>query len=433
MTEEREIRIDVPVMARVEGEASLLIRTHAGRIEALKLRIFEPPRLFEKILEGRDWFEVPDMVARICGICPVAYQMSAVQALESLFEVDPGPWVHAQRRVMYCGEWLQSHSLHIHLLAAPDYLGFSNVIETAKQHPQVVRRGLALQALGNDLVRLYGGRSVHPVGVRVGGFHRAPAMAEVGALLVRLRAALPEAEALLAWTAALPLPQDAQDFTSVALRHPTDYPMNAGRLVSDRGLDIECADFETHFVERQEQGSTALYCYLNSQPYLVGPLARLNLNLDRLPLAVRTALERTGIHFPSRNMFHSIVARAVEILLALHEAIRLLADYQLPTQPYHDVSPRTGTAFGCTEAPRGLLWHRYDMQADGNVQHARIVPPTSQNQARIEQDLHHSLTTFGLAHSDAELTLRGETVIRNYDPCISCATHFLDLRREPRP
>jgi sulfhydrogenase subunit alpha len=433
MTEQRDIRIEVPVMARVEGEASLSIRTHAGNIEALRLRIFEPPRLFEKFLEGRDWFEVPDMVARICGICPVAYQMSAVQALEELFGIDPGPWVRAQRRVLYCGEWLQSHSLHIHLLAAPDFLGFANVIETAQQHPQVVRRGLALQALGNDLIRLYGGRSVHPVGVRVGGFHRAPAPAEVAALLARLRAALPEAEALVAWTAVLPLPQDEQDFTSVALRHPTDYPLNEGRLVSDRGLDIARSEFDQHFIERQEQGSTALYCSLDGQPYLVGPLARLNLNLDRLPPAVRTVLERTGIRFPSRNMFHSIVARAVEILLALHEAIRLLAEYQLPVQPYREVMPRAGTAFGCTEAPRGLLWHRYAMNADGSVQQARIVPPTSQNQARIEQDLHQSLSTYGLAHSDAELKLRGETVIRNYDPCISCATHFLDLCREHRP
>jgi sulfhydrogenase subunit alpha len=432
MTEQRDIRIEVPVMTRVEGEASLSMRTHAGNIEALKLRIFEPPRLFEKFLEGRDWFEVPDMVARICGICPVAYQMSAVQALEALFMVDPGPWVRDQRRVLYCGEWLQSHSLHIHLLAAPDFLGFENVIETAQRHPEVVRRGLALQALGNDLIRLYGGRSVHPVGVRVGGFHRAPEMSDVAALLVRLRTALPEVEALVAWSAALPLPQDEQNFASVALRHAADYPLYEGRLVSDRGLDIARSDFEQHFSERQEQGSTALYCSLEGQPYLVGPLARLNINYDRLPAAVHSVLESTGIRFPSRNMFHSIVARAVEMLLALHEAIRLLTDYHVPTKSFQEVTVRAGAAIGCSEAPRGLLWHRYDMNADGSVQKARIVPPTSQNQARIEQDLNQSLSAYGLAHSDAELKLRSETVIRNYDPCISCATHFLDLRREQR-
>ena len=235
MTEEREIRIEVPVMARVEGEASLSIRTHDGRIEALKLRIFEPPRLFEKFLEGRDWYEVPDMVARICGICPVAYQMSAVQALETLFGIDPGPWVRAQRRVLYCGEWMQSHSLHIHLLAAPDFLGFSNVIETAQKHPQVVRRGLALQALGNDLIRLYGGRSVHPVGVRVGGFYRAPSLVRIREIREKLRAALPETEALVPWTAGIKVPHDEQDFVSVAMQHPVEYPMSAAGSASAMG------------------------------------------------------------------------------------------------------------------------------------------------------------------------------------------------------
>ncbi len=430
MTDQREIRIEVPVLARVEGEASLTLRARGGHIEELKLRIFEPPRLFEKFLEGREYAEVPDMVARICGICPVAYQMSAVQALETLFGIEPDPWVRAQRRVMYCGEWLQSHSLHIHLLAAPDFLGFPNAIALAAKHPEIVRRGLVLQALGNDLIRLYGGRSVHPVGVRVGGFHHAPAPAEVQALLVRLQAALPEAEALLAWSASLSLPADDQEFTSVALRHASEYPMNEGRLVSDRGLDIAIDEFEQHFSEHQEPTSTALYCHLDGRPYLVGPLARLNLNHDRLPAAVRAALERSGLVFPSRNMFHSLAARAVEMLLALHEAIRLLAEYRFPDRPHAAVTPRAGSGFGCTEAPRGILWHRYDLHADGRVRQARIVPPTSQNQARIEEDLRHSLESYGLEHSDAELRLHGETVIRNYDPCISCATHFLDLRLE---
>jgi coenzyme F420-reducing hydrogenase alpha subunit len=428
MTEQRDISIHVPVLARVEGEASLSIRARAGRIEELRLRIFEPPRLFEKFLEGRGYYEVPDIVARICGICPVAYQMSAVQALEALFGIDPGPWVRAQRRAMYCGEWLQSHSLHIHLLAAPDFLGFQSVIDMAPQHPEVVRRGLLLQELGNELIRLYGGRSVHPVGVRVGGFHRAPRPAEVAALLERLRAALPEAEALVAWTASLPLPDDEQDFISVALRHAGEYPMVGGRLVSDTGLDLAVAEYESRFAERHEPHSTALYSSLDGRPYLVGPLARLNLNHDRLSPAVRAVLDRTGLRFPSRNMFHSVVARAVEMLFALHEAIAILSGYDVPDRPYVEALPRAGTGYGATEAPRGVLWHRYDMHSEGTIRAARIVPPTSQNQARMEEDLRLSLERYGLAHSDDELRRRGETVIRNYDPCISCATHFLDLR-----
>ncbi len=429
---ERTVSIHVPALTRVEGEGALRLRIEQGRIETLALNIFEPPRYFEKFLEGRRYTEVLDIVASICGICPVAYQMSAASALEDAFGLDPGPWVQAMRRVFYCGEWIQSHALHIHLLAAPDFLGYGSAVAMAADHPEVVRRGLSLQGLGNDLIRLFGGRSVHPVGACVGGFHHAPSVAEVESMLARLREALPAAEALIGWTAALPLPEDAQDFVSVALRHPTDYPMAVGRRVSSQGLDIAPADFEQHFAEEHRPHSTALFALLHGEPYLVGPLARLNLNLDRLPPATRALLEATGIRFPSRNMFHSVVARAVEIHLALLEAIRLLEAYSLPASPHVEVRLRAGVGFGATEAPRGILWHRYALDGEGIVRAARIVPPTSQNQARIEEDLHRSLLAFGLDAPDDALRLRAETVIRNYDPCISCATHFLELDVERR-
>lgn len=428
MTEERRIVINVPALARVEGEGALDVVIEAGRIVDLKLHIYEPPRLFEKLLEGRDYAEVPDMVARICGICPVAYQMSAVRALESILDIDPGPWVRAMRRVFYCGEWIESHSLHIHLLAAPDFLGFDNIVAMAKVYPDEVRRGLRLQALGNELIRLFGARSVHPVGARVGGFYHAPSLSDVAALCDKLRAALPEAEELVRWTASLPMPDNNDDFTCVALRHPAEYPMNEGRIVSTRGLDIAIAEFDHHFHEHQVPHSTALHCLLDGKPYLVGPLARLNLNLDRLPEAVRHLLAETGIRWPSYNMFHSIVARAVEVYYALREALRLLDAYVLPSSPYLTAPTQAGVGYGCTEAPRGLLWHRYELDTAGHIVNARIVPPTSQNQARIEADLHQALLVQGLDQPQENLRFHCEQVIRNYDPCISCATHFLDLR-----
>lgn len=431
MSEQREVSIRVPVLARVEGEGALEIDIKDGAIADLRLRIFEPPRFFEKFLEGRAYHEVPDMVARICGICPVAYQMSAVHALEGIFGVDPGPWVRALRRLMYCGEWIESHCLHIHLLAAPDFLGYGSVIEMARDYPHEVRRGLALQALGNDLIRLLGARSVHPVGVRVGGFHKAPDMAAVAALRARLRAALPDAEALLLWSAGLPMHGGDQQFACVALRHPAEYPMNEGRIVSDRGLDIGIDEYDRFFAERQVPHSTALHSLLQGQPYLVGPLARINLNADRLPAPVADALRALPVRFPSHNPCHSVVARAAEVYYALWEALRILDGYAEPAQPFVPVAPRAGIGFGCTEAPRGLLWHRYETDGDGSIRAARIVPPTSQNQARIEQDLRLSLQAFGLERADDELRRLGERVIRNYDPCISCATHFLklDVRR----
>ncbi len=425
--DKREVSIRVPVLARVEGEGALEFDVRNGDIENLKLRIYEPPRLFEKFLEGRSYQEVPDMVARICGICPVAYQMSAVHALESIFECSPGPWVREMRRLIYCGEWIESHALHIHLLAAPDFIGYSSSIEMAKDYPAEVRRGLRLQRLGNELIKFLGARSVHPVGARVGGFYHAPAKEKARELKDKIIAALPEAVALVRWVASIDIPTDEQAFTSVAIQHPDEYGMNEGRLVSDKGLNISADEFENHFREHQAPHSTALHCLLDGQPYLVGPLARLNLNHAQLPEQIQSLLAELNISFPSRNMYLSIFARAVEIYYALLEAKRILANYTVAT-PYAEVTTKAGSGTAFTEAPRGILWHRYETDEQGEIIFSKIVPPTSQNQARIEQDLALALKQYGLQHSDDELRLRAEMVVRNYDPCISCSTHFMDVR-----
>lgn len=430
MTEKDQRSIHVPVLTRVEGEGALDLVIHEGKISELRLRIYEPPRLFEKFLEGYSYTQVPDMVARICGICPVAYQMSAIHALESVFKVSGNDWVRNMRRVFYCGEWIQSHALHIHLLAAPDFLGFESVIAMAQKYPQEVQRGLRLQAVGNRLIALFGGRSVHPVGAKVGGFYHAPAKKDVDDILEQLRSLQQDAKDLIAWTASLDLPEDKQEFTSVALRHDNEYPMNEGRLVSSQGLDIDIEEYQQHFKEFQAPHSTALHATLHDQPYLVGPLARLNLNIDRLPDTVHEIITATGISFPSDNMFHSIVARAIEIYYGLLESIRLLEAYEIPAQPYVEIKPRAGIASGCTEAPRGILWHQYQVDENGDIEKAIIIPPTSQNQARIEQDLRTSLTALGLNQDDDTLRQHGEMLIRNYDPCISCSTHFLKIKVE---
>lgn len=428
MTEGRKVRIRVPVLARVEGEGALDLSIEDGTLRELRLEIYEPPRFFEQFLIGCNAQDVIDRVARICGICPVAYQMSAVQALEAIYGVEPSPWAQAMRRVMYCGEWLQSHSLHIHLLAAPDFFGVGNAAELARLAPSEVRRGLRLQGLGNALIALFGGRSVHPIGVRVGGFHKAPTVADVAVLVERLSEARAETTELVRWVASWPIPDDDQDFISVAQRHSNEYPILRGRLVSSAGHDLSINQFDAHMHEFQVPHSTALHALLDDQPYLVGPLARLNLNVDRLPSELQALLSEVGISLPSRNMFHSALARAAEIWLAIDEALQLLQDYEVPEQPFVDYHVREGEGVGCSEAPRGVLWHRYSTDAAGDIKSARIVPPTSQNQARIEDDLRQSLNRFGLSQPDDAIRLHGEKVIRNYDPCISCATHFLRLR-----
>ncbi|WP_417616968.1 Ni/Fe hydrogenase subunit alpha [Oceanisphaera sp.] len=426
----RRIALKVPFVTRLEGEGSLELSARGDRIEKLHLAIFEPPRLFEKFLEGRDYQEVPDLNARICGICPMAYQLTSIQAMEQLFGIVlPTPLVQL-RKLMNLGEWVQSHALHIHFLAAPDFLGFDHALAMAQQHPEVLRRGMQLQEAGNALMTLLGGRSVHPVGLQVGGFGRLPDMARWDQARQLVEKALPAAEQLVRWTAGLTLPDYSHDFTWVSLTEPDTYAINGGRLTSNTGLSLGYEDYADHFAEHQEPHSTALYSLLDGKDYLVGPLARMNNSFAQLPVEVQALARECGFNFPNRNMFTSIQARALEIYWALFEASRLLAQDCPTGEANLPVTPRAGECCFCTEAPRGMIYHHYRLDEQGKLLSCSIIPPTSQNQARIEQDLKISVTRFGLSHSDLELKLFCERLIRNYDPCISCSTHFLQFKMQ---
>ena len=421
----KTIRVDC--LTRVEGEGALDLQISAGRVTSAQLNIFEPPRFFEAFLRGRGYAEIPDIVARICGICPIAYQMSAVHAIENAFGVMVDGQLRALRRLIYCGEWIESHALHVVMLHAPDFLGFPDAIQMAGEHGDVVRSGLALKKTGNELMRVLGGREIHPVNVKAGGFYRAPSRAELAPVAENLARAQELAVSLVRWVAAFPFPQFEQDYEFVALRHPEEYPFNEGRLVSNRDIDIDIADYETQFEERHVAHSTALHSVVKRRgPYLVGPLARYALNFDRLPASVQALAREAGLGPVCRNPFQSIIVRALEIVYACTEALRLIAAYEPPALAALPVEPRAGTGFGCTEAPRGICWHRYEFDAEGTIRAARIVPPTSQNQPSIEADL-AAVATSVLDQPDEFIRDRCEQTIRNYDPCISCSTHFLKL------
>lgn len=418
--------IAVGTIARVEGEGSLRVTVHDGAVQDVELRIFEPPRFFEAFLQGRHYSEVPDIVARICGICPVAYQMSAVHAIEQIFGLSVDGPLRDLRRLIYCGEWIESHALHVYLLQAPDFLGYESGIAMAKDHPAVVTRGLRLKKAGNAIMTLLGGRSVHPVSVKVGGFSRVPLRQELEQLQDELLWARDAAVETVRWVAGFDYPDFAPDYNYVALYHPDEYPFNEGRIAASNGLQISANEFEQHFTEHQVSYSNALHCTLHGSSYLVGPLARLSLNHDHLtPLAKQVIAER-GLSLPLRNPFHGIIARSIEILYAVEESLRVIERYEPPSSPSLPFTVRGGIGMACTEAPRGILYHRYQLDADGVIREAKIVPPTSQNQSRIEEDLRLFMPRV-LHLSDQEAALACERVIRCYDPCISCATHFLKL------
>ncbi len=424
-----EVRYEVSELTRVEGEGSLKLVVRDGEVVEAQLAIFEAPRYFEQLVVGRTPDEVIDIVARICGICPVAYQMSAVHAFEDLFGVTIDPGVRTLRRLLYCGEWIESHALHIYLLHAPDFLGYPGALEMAADHRELVAQGLRLKRLGNRIIELLGGRAIHPVSVRVGGFSRAPRKRDVQALLADLEAAVPEAQSALRWVAGLEPPDFTRDPLLLALRHPQEYPFNAGRIVSNDGIDLAPGDWGTAFREEQVAWSHALQARSHAGGiYLLGPSARVTLSPETLHPLAAEGLAATGMHEEiRRNVFRSIVARGVELLHAVAEARDIVAAYREPDVPRATWTPRAGVAAWATEAPRGLLFHRYDLDEAGLIRRAQIVPPTSQNQGAIERDL-AAFAPDLLSLPHAEATLRFEQLIRSYDPCISCATHFLDLR-----
>ena len=419
--------LQVSALARIEGEGALRIVVSDGQVTEAQLRIYEPPRFFEAFLRGRQHTEVTDITSRICGICPVAYQTSAWQAIEDVCGVQVDERITALRRLLYCGEWISSHALHIYLLHAPDFLGYPDVAALARDHRAVVERGLRLKKAGNTVLETIGGRAIHPVNTRVGGFYAAPLKADLTPLAEILRQALDDALATTSWAAGFDFPDQELDCALLAVSTPGQYAIESGSVTVAGGPAFPARNFSDHVAEHQVPHSTALHATLDGRLFLTGPLARYTISSALLSPVARQAAQAAGLGDTCRNPYRSIIVRAVETVHAITEALRIIESYERPDPSFVPVPPVAGEGHGVSEAPRGLLYHRYRLDPAGNIESATIVPPTSQNQAAIEADLRR-VAAAGLHLPDAELTAACERTIRNYDPCISCSAHFLKLQ-----
>ncbi len=422
---ERTIQVDA--LARVEGEGALYLKVKDGAVVDVRLEIYEPPRFFEGFLLGRRYEEVPDLTARICGICPVAYQMSSARALEKAFGVQVPPAVRDLRHLLYCAEWIESHVLHIYMLQAPDLTGHESALELAQDAPEIVQRGLHLKRIGNTLLALLGGRSVHPVNPTVGGFYRWPDVEAIRALVPELTWGLEASQETVRWAAGLDFPDLEVDYEFVALHHPQEYAILEGVVRSSVSGDLPEEQFEQAYREEHVPHSNALHSRTaRGTTYMVGPLARFNLNFEQLHPVARAVAEEVGFRPPVRNPYKALLARAVEVVHAYAVALEIARTWQPEGPPRAEIRPRAGEGAAITEAPRGMLYHRYRVDDRGLVEDARIVPPTAQNLARMEDDL-RMLAPVVLSLPHDEATLRCEHLVRAYDPCISCATHFLKM------
>jgi coenzyme F420-reducing hydrogenase alpha subunit len=424
----KRLVVDTGPLARVEGEGSLTIESEGGKVLDVRLNMFEPPRYYEAFLQGRKVEEVVDIVSRICGICPVAYQISALNALEGLFGVEIDEQVQRLRRLIYLGEWIESHALHVFMLAAPDFLRVPDAMTLAKQKPDLVNKALSLKHLGNSLMAVIGGREVHPVSLKLGGIYKAPERESLAGSLLKLETLQGFAEEAVRLTSSFEAPALERDVTFVSLRESTRYAITGGDIVSNRGLHIAPSAYEDNFVEHQVEYSNALRSLTREgESYMVGPLARVNLNFDQLSPKARELADDVGFKSPVTDPFKSIVGRALELVHALEQVKEEVRLYSRPAHPYSSYEYREGTGFGVSEAPRGVLYHSYEVSRKGYIEKAKIVPPTAQNQVRIEEDV-RQLAPRIIEAPPAEARRISEMAVRNYDPCISCATHFLKLK-----
>jgi coenzyme F420-reducing hydrogenase alpha subunit len=426
----------IDYLSRVEGETGITAEIRDGKV-TVHAGVFEAPRFFESFLRGRHYSDISDFTARICGICPVAYQMSAVHAIERIFGIEVEKSIRELRRLLYCGEWIESHALHIYLLQGPDFYGAESAW-SKKEYLPIAKRGLSLKKLGNRILALLGGRPVHPVSVKVGGFSKLPEKKSLLSILPDLENAYVESLREVERAARLPFQDHAMDMECVSLCDPGEYPMNHGSVISNRGLNTPMAGFLAMVRESQVSHSTALHSKIRrdgrESPYLVGPISRVNLNAEKLPPEITTTMKQCGISLPIVNTRMGIIARSIELAYAFYEAIRIIREYEVPSRSCADFKPRAGEATWITEAPRGILIHRYELDNAGYLKNCTLIPPTSQNLAQMETELRDFIQNH-IGKSVEFLKKESEKIVRSYDPCISCSVHLvvLDGNKEVKP
>lgn len=428
------VTIDVKHVTRVEGHGNISVDLRDGQITRLELAIVESPRFFEAFLRGRSWRDVPHITSRICGICSVGHATAAVKAVEAALAITPTEQTVRLRKLMLYAEIIQSHVLHLYFLAAPDFFGVGSVIPLAKTHPDVVQRALRLKRLANDICGAVGGRHIHPIAVHPGGVTHVPLAEELIELKRRLEAAREDLQKTAALFATLKIPELNRDteYVSLKTRDNGEYAFYDGDIVSTRDpIPTKVADYRHRVIESVIDHSAAKHCRSpNSESYAVGALARFNNNQEQLHREARRVARFLGLDQRSFNPFHNNTAQLVETVHGLESSVELIDElltHGLAREPL--VSPgRFSHGVGATEVPRGTLFHEYAFDSKGRVEGANLIIPTGQNLANIESDMRtmtQQLVKCGAKKE--EITSQLEMLVRAYDPCISCATHFLEV------
>lgn len=435
----RNVQINVEYLTRVEGHGNIVIDVKEGRLTTCRLDIVESPRFFEGMLRGRSVFEAQHITSRICGICACGHTLASIQAAEDALAIPPSEQTVKLRKLLLHLEFLDSHLLHIYLLVAPDLLGVKSFVPLIDTHSKVVRRALRLKKICNDMCEILVGRHVHPISATVGGFTKLPSEKDLDALLNMFEGMRPDMEATVELISALKFPEFERDTEYVALvSDANEYPLLMGDLASTDGVRKEKSEYRSVTNEFVVPHSSAKHTKLSRESYAVGSLARFNLNYERLHPKAKEVASALGMRPKCINPYLNTAAQLVESIHCLEDAIAIVEGLQQDGICYDEViliglneqakvPVKAGKGFGAVEVPRGVLFHNYEIDEKGVITNANCVIPTNQNLNNIEHDM-EKLVPEILLKNDEQITLALEMLVRAYDPCISCSTHFLDVR-----
>jgi len=440
----KNVKINVEYLTRVEGHGNIVVNVRDGSLKECRLEIVESPRFFEGMLRGRSIFEAQHITSRICGICACGHSLASIQASEDAIGFTPSIQTLKLRRLLLDMEILDSHILHIYLLVAPDLLGVKSFVPLIDTHNHVVRRALRMKKTCNDVCEILAGRHIHPISCTVGGFTKLPSEKNLQAMLNLLEGMIPDLEQTVELVSSLKFPEFVPEFERdteyVGLVSDNDeYPLLTGAAIgSTEGARMDKADYKKVTNEFVVPYSTAKHTRWNRESYMVGALARLNLNYNKLCPEAKRMGDILGMNRKVTNPYLNTAAQLVECAHCLYHGIGILKDLMHTGINYEEeivvglneqkrIPVKAGSGVGAVEVPRGILFHHYEVDDNGRIQNADCVIPTGQNLNNIRHDM-IKLVPEILNKSEEEITLLLEMLVRAYDPCISCSAHFLNVK-----
>ena len=417
-------RIHLEHITKIEGHANLNVKIEDGKVKKCSLNVVEGARFFEAIVRGRKYDEISILTSRICGVCSVIHAVTALNAIENAFNIKLSKQTQLLRELLVLGGTIQSHVMHLFFLALPDYKGYSSAIAMAEKNKKIISDALQLKSLGNDIVTIIGGRDIHPFTCIPGGFSRVPTLKEVNYLLKKLKSSRKKLIDTVKLFQKLRYPKFTRETQHYALT-PDRYGFIGGKIMCAGKKCIPTFFYDQHFTQMIRVGSTAKFVVEEGKEYMVGALPRIHLNYNKLyPTAKRLVNWKIPTHSPYLNN----VAQAIEMVQCAERCIEILSKHKFKKEKLPEIKPRVARGVAVNEAPRGMLFHDYTFNKEGYVKSADIITPTAQNLKNIELDIKELLPLLlKKKKSKEEIVLELEKLIRAYDPCISCAAHFLEV------